>query len=115
MWAVVAAACVWVCVLATPQPLHLERDSFRRPQAATWQKRLASSSSSSSSSTDQQIPAAEEFSDYSQHFPQLSALGSQLMLRSSRASRTYDVPQIVPHRLSGIKPTASSVLIEIIN
>lgn len=88
MWAVVAA-CVWVCVVATPQPLHLERDSFRRPQAAVWQKRLAASASSS----DQQNPS-EEFSDFSQHIPQLSAVNSQLMLRSPRGQRQYDVPQI---------------------
>lgn len=67
MWAVIAAA-VWVCALATPQPLHLERDSYRRPhqqQALDWQKR------------DQVAPQPP-----------------QLLLRSPRASRQYDVPQI---------------------
>ncbi|KAJ8951486.1 hypothetical protein NQ318_000182 [Aromia moschata] len=78
MWAVVAA-CVCVCVAATPQPLHLERDSFRRPAAAVWQKRLVA---------DHQQPGnpPEEFSDFSQHLPQLSAVNSQLMLRSPRDS-----------------------------
>lgn len=65
MWAVLAAA-IWVCALATPQPLHLERDSFRRPQPLDWQKR------------DQAAPQPP-----------------QLMLRSPRSSsRQYDVPQI---------------------
>lgn len=64
MWAVLAAA-VWVCALATPQPLHLERNSFRRPQTSLeWQKRDQPMS---------QIPAP--------------------MIRSSR-NPNYDVPQI---------------------
>ncbi|XP_018565443.1 uncharacterized protein LOC108906619 [Anoplophora glabripennis] len=102
MWAVVAA-CVWVCVVATPQPLHLERDSYRRPQAAAWQKRLAASSVSSS---DQQNPP-EEFSDFSQHLPQLSAVNSQLMLRSPRGQRQYDVPQIGRNRCTKKVPIFS--------
>lgn len=87
MWAVVAAA-FWVCVVATPQPLHLERDSFRRPNV--WQKREQnpSSSSSSSASSNSNNPA-----DMTQ-IPQLFAVNSQLMLRSPRGSRQYDVPQI---------------------
>lgn len=67
MWAVLAAA-IWVCALATPQPLHLERDSFRRPDALDWNKR-------------------------DQNSPQLPQ-ASQLMLRTPRGSRQYDVPQI---------------------
>ncbi|KAJ8984266.1 hypothetical protein NQ317_007499 [Molorchus minor] len=82
MWAVVAA-CLCVCVAATPQRLHLEKDSYRRP--SLWQKRVAAS---------QENPT-DEFSDYSQHMPQLSAINSQLMLRSPRTERPYDVPQIV--------------------
>lgn len=63
MWRVLAAA-VWVCALANPQPLYLERDSYKRsPPALTWQKR------------DQ--PESTE-----------------LLIRSSRSSRQYDVPQI---------------------
>lgn len=76
MWAVLAAA-IWVCALATPQPLHLERDSFRRPRPEpllhlenSWQKR------------DQNGPQVPQ------------ATSSQLMLRSPRGSRQYDVPQI---------------------
>ncbi|XP_044257965.1 uncharacterized protein LOC123007025 [Tribolium madens] len=80
MWAVVAAA-FWVCVVATPQPLHLERDSFRRPNV--WQKR------------DQQAIGQNPATvDMTQHLPQLVAVNSQLMLRSPRGSRQYDVPQI---------------------
>lgn len=77
MWAVLAAA-VWVCALATPQPLHLERDSFRRPRPEspihldTWQKRDQNSIS----------PLTD------------TSFSSQLMLRSPRGSRQYDVPQI---------------------
>jgi hypothetical protein len=80
MWAVVAAA-FWVCVVATPQPLHLERDSFRRPNV--WQKR-----------DQQSIGQNPATVDMTQHLPQLVAVNSQLMLRSPRGSRQYDVPQI---------------------
>lgn len=81
MWAVLAAV-VWVCALATPLPLHLERDSFRRPRpdapyhhldvADTWQKRDHHDASPDATQTT----------------------SSQLMLRSPRGSRQYDVPQI---------------------
>ncbi|XP_030757916.1 uncharacterized protein LOC115883670 [Sitophilus oryzae] len=76
--AAAAALCV-VCVVATPQP---RRDSPFRG----WQKRL-----------DQMPPAApnsDYASDFQQHLPQISAANSQLMLRSPRGQRQYDVPQI---------------------
>ncbi|CAH0553736.1 unnamed protein product [Brassicogethes aeneus] len=76
MWALVVAA-LWVCVAATPpQPLHLERDSYRRP--STWQKRTQD----------------HHQQDVSQHIPHLSAANSQLMMRPPRGSPQYDVPQI---------------------
>lgn len=72
--AAAAALCV-VCVVATPQPL---RDTFRG-----WKKRM------------DQKPSADDFSsDFQQHIPQLSIASSQLMLRSPRGQRQYDVPQI---------------------
>ncbi|XP_060524947.1 uncharacterized protein LOC132701202 [Cylas formicarius] len=80
-----AAAALWmVCVVATPQPMHLERDSYRRPSiVAAWQKRV-----------DQHPKEDFMTGDFSQHLPQLSAVNSQLMLRSPRGQRQYDVPQI---------------------
>lgn len=76
MWAVIAAA-VWVCAVATPQPLHLERDSFRRPQHQQQQ---------------QQQPGLLDWQKRDQIA--LPPQPPQLMLRSSRAGRQYDVPQI---------------------
>ncbi|XP_076253465.1 low-density lipoprotein receptor domain-containing jelly belly protein [Rhynchophorus ferrugineus] len=74
--AAAAALCV-VCVVATPQLL---RDSPFRG----WQKRL------------DQVPAnSDDFAtDFQHHLPQISAANSQLMLRSPRGQRQYDVPQI---------------------
>ncbi|XP_019877336.1 uncharacterized protein LOC109605213 [Aethina tumida] len=79
MWAVVVAV-LWGCVVATPQPLHLKQDSFGRP--TTWQKRL---------SEDPHSPTSEILAH---HIPQINSANSQLMLRSPRGSRQYDVPQI---------------------
>ncbi|XP_018322270.1 uncharacterized protein LOC108734988 [Agrilus planipennis] len=87
MWAVLAAA-IWVCALANPlQPLHLERGSYRHPQEfAAWRKRdsTAGGQQQQQQQQDQQVsigqtglPGAE-----------------QLMLRSPRGGRQYDVPQV---------------------
>ncbi|XP_074030395.1 uncharacterized protein [Leptinotarsa decemlineata] len=84
MWAV--WACLWAVVAASPQPLHLERDSFRRPLAAasSWQKRIVAAHRS-----------PEELSAFQhQHLPQVDKAASQLMLRSPRGQRQYDVPLI---------------------
>ncbi|KAF7287980.1 hypothetical protein GWI33_000040 [Rhynchophorus ferrugineus] len=80
--AAAAALCV-VCVVATPQLL---RDSPFRG----WQKRL------------DQVPAnSDDFAtDFQHHLPQISAANSQLMLRSPRGQRQYDVPQIGKHHVA---------------
>ncbi|KAG5885284.1 hypothetical protein JTB14_000841 [Gonioctena quinquepunctata] len=84
MWAV--WACLLAVVAASPQPLHLERDSFRRPAAAAWQKRLVAGAH----------PVPEDFAAFQHHHlpPQVDDVNSQLMLRSPRGQRQYDVPQI---------------------
>lgn len=86
MWAI--WACLWAVVVAAPQSHHLERDSFRRPHAAmAWQKRLVAAEQHHNSATD-------DFSDYQHHIPIMDSGNSQLMLRSPRGEREYDVPQI---------------------
>lgn len=83
MWAV--WACLWAVVVAAPQSHHLERDSFRRPHAAmSWQKRLVAAEHHNS--------AVDDYSEY--HIPNIKSGNSQLMLRSPRGERQYDVPQI---------------------
>lgn len=86
MWAV--WACLWAVVVAAPQNHHLERDSFRRSNAAmAWQKRLVAAES--------QNLASDDYTDYQQHhIPLMESGNSQLMLRSPRGQREYDVPQI---------------------
>ena len=70
MWAVLAAV-LWVCALVAPQPLHLERDSFRRPQAVYFSQKR------------------DQVGAQSQSPPQ------QMMIRTPRLTpRQYDVPQI---------------------
>ncbi|XP_066140934.1 uncharacterized protein jeb [Euwallacea fornicatus] len=75
--AAAAALCV-VCVVATPQPL---RDNIRN-----WRKRM--------DQKQQQPSSTDEFPELQQHIPQMSLANSQLMLRSTRGQRQYDVPQI---------------------
>lgn len=79
-------------VLASP---HLEREAYRRSNvaaAAAWQKRLIVSER-------QDRESADDFAAYPQHhlqsqMDQQSPGNSQLMLRSPRGQRQYDVPQI---------------------
>ncbi|XP_050509174.1 uncharacterized protein LOC114338412 [Diabrotica virgifera virgifera] len=92
MWAVWALwAGLWAAAVATPhQPLHLERDSSLRrqmsPSVRIWHKRHQVTGAASA-------PGAppDELRNFQQH---LDAVNSQLMLRSPRGQRQYDVPQI---------------------
>ncbi|CAG9859207.1 unnamed protein product [Phyllotreta striolata] len=90
MWAVWALwAGLWAAAAATPQPLHLERDSMRRqvPLPVTvWQKRHQAAAVQAAA------VAPDELRDFQHH---LDAVNSQMMLRSPRGERQYDVPQIV--------------------
>ncbi|KAL3276349.1 hypothetical protein HHI36_011732 [Cryptolaemus montrouzieri] len=74
MWTILAV--LWICVVATT---HLVRESsVRRP--SVWQKRDFPVINS---------PEKEIFD-----LPQIAQSNSQIMLRSTRGSRQYDVPQI---------------------
>lgn len=84
MWRALTTA-IWVCALASPQPLHLERDPLylRRSPASglTWQKR-------DQSDHHQHSHQGEQGQQHYQSEP------TQLLIRTSRSSRQYDVPQI---------------------
>lgn len=90
MWAVWALwAGLWAAAAATPQPLHLERDSLRRqvPLPVTvWQKRHQAAAAQAAAA------APDELRDFQHHLD--AAVNSQMMLRSPRGERQYDVPQI---------------------
>lgn len=91
MWAVWALwAGLWVAAVATPhKPILFERDSTLRrqmphPSITFWQKRHQVAAGAARAPPD-------ELRDFQQH---LDAVNSQLMLRSPRGQRQYDVPQI---------------------
>ncbi|XP_056647615.1 uncharacterized protein LOC130452388 [Diorhabda sublineata] len=88
MWAVWALwAGLWVAAVATPrQPIHFDKDSTLRRQMPHpfWQKRHQVNAAAAR-------PPPDELRDFQQH---LDAVNSQLMLRSPRGQRQYDVPQI---------------------